>query len=247
MSALRFSLSLATGLLLATAASAEEARGVLVRVNSDKKELQLEVRGPGRGTVLTLAVDAKTRILMGGQPVELSDLTPGRRIRVSFEQRDGKPVVQTIRAFGLRPPPARPQPKSDLPMPRKDGDGISGTLQRVALTDRELVVIGPGAKGPRTETTFAVPEGTLITKDGKAFAFDSLKEGETVTVRAAPGKGRLTALSVQVGQVSAASAQAMPAKPPRREIIPRLRKALQIADELLQEIERQREGGPDRP
>ena len=92
-----------------------------------------------------------------------------------------------------------------------------------------------------------MPEDTPITKDGKALAFDSLKEGEAVTVKAAPRKGRLTALSIQVGQASAASAQAMPDMPPRREILPRLRKALQLADELLQEIERQREAGPDRP
>jgi Cu/Ag efflux protein CusF len=243
MTALRFSLSLAAGLMLLAGASAEEARGLILKIDPDKKELRLEGRGPWRGDVLDLTVGPKTHIFIGGQPAELSDLAPGWRIRVVYERRDGKAVAQVIRSFGLlglvRP---RSQPQADLPMPRKAGDGVSGTLQRVALTDREIVVIGPGAKGPKTETTIAVPEGTPVTRDGKAIAFDALKEGETVTVKTEQRKGRLTALSIQAGQGAAAA----PAMPPRRDIIPRLRLMLKLADELLRQME-QRQGAPNRP
>jgi Cu/Ag efflux protein CusF len=242
MTALRFSLSLVAGLLIVTAASADEARGRIIQIDPDKKEIRLETRRPLRGAVLDLKIDAKTQIFIAGQPAKLSDLEPGRRIRVVFEPRDGKPVAQVIRSLGLNlvqpPPAARP------PAAPKEGEGLAGTLQRVASTDREIVVIGPGPKGPETETTIAVPEETAITRDGKKITLDDLKEGETVTVKAESRKGKLTAVSIQVGQAAAAQ----PAAPPRRNLIPRLRQALKMADELLREIEeRGMPPAPDRP
>src|SRR5262245_49484079 len=112
MTALRFSLSLAAGLILLTVASAEEARGRTLKTDPDKDERRLEGLGPWRGTVLDLKVGPKTEIVVGGQSVTLSDLAPGQRIRVVYEQRDGKAVAQVVRSFGLlrllQPPPARP-------------------------------------------------------------------------------------------------------------------------------------------
>jgi cold shock CspA family protein len=248
MAALRFSLSLATGLLLIASAAADEVRGLIVRIDPDRHHLQLEARGPRRGAMLDLTVGPKTQVHIGGQRAALGDLAPGRRIRVVFEQRDGKPVALEIRAFGLgllapRPAPA-PAPAADLPVPRKAGEGVTGTLQRVALTDREVVVIGPGDKGPQTETTIAVPEKTSITRDGKPIALEALKEGETVTVKTEMRKDQPTALSIQVGQATATTA---PAMTPRRNVVPRLRQALKLADELLRELEEQRPPTPDRP
>jgi hypothetical protein len=202
--------------------------------------------------VLDLKIDAKTQILVGGQPATLDDLTSSRRVRVVFEQRDGKAVARVVRSLGLlrlmQPPPAPQLPQ--LPQPRpvaplKEGEGVAGTLQRVALTDREIVVIGPGAKGAQTETTIAVPEEAAITRDGKKIALDDLKEGETVTVRTESRKGRLTARSIQAGKVAAAAEA--PAMPPRRDILPRLRQALKLADELLREMEEQGGAPPKRP
>src|SRR5262249_46701607 len=155
-------------------------------------------------------------IVISGQAATLNDLAPGQRVRVVYEQRDGKAVAQVVRSLGLlrllQPPPARPAAAAAI----KEGEGVSGTLQRVALTDGESVIIGRGAKGPETETTVAVPEETAITRDGKKIALEDLKEGETVTVRTESRKGRLTALSIQVGKADAAAG---PAMPPRRDII----------------------------
>lgn len=239
MTALRFSLSLVTGLVLIAAASADEARGRIIQIDPDKKQLRLEVRRPLRRAVLDLKIDAKTQILIGGQPAALKDLAPGRRIRVVFEPRDGKPVAQMIRSFGLnllQPPPAA---KPAAPM--KEGEGVSGSLQRIGLADSEITVVGPGAKGPETETIIAVPEKVAILRDGKKIALDDLKEGEAVTVKTESRKGKLTAVSIHVGQAAAAE---RPAMPPRRNLIPRLRQALKIADELLREMEEQREPPP---
>lgn len=241
MTALRFSLSLAAGLILVAAASADEARGRVIQIDPDKKQLRLETRWPVRG-VLDLKIDAKTQILIGGQPATLNDLAPGRRIRVLFQPRRGKPVAQVIRSFGLnlfQPPPAgRPV------VPMKEGEGVTGTLQRIGLADSEIVVIGPGAKGPETESIIAVPEKVAITRDGKKIALEDLKEGEAVTVKTESHKGKLTAVSIQAGQAAAA---AQPAAMPRRNLIPRLRQALKIADELLREMEDQGPPPPERP
>lgn len=238
MTALRYSLGLLTGLVVLTAASADEARGRIVQIDPDKKELRLETRAPVRG-VLDLKIDAKTSILIGGQPATLDDLAPGRRIRVVFQPRGGKPVAQVIRSLGLnllQPPPAA-RPPAIAP---KAGEGVIGTLQRVAVTDREIVLLGPGSDGPQTETTIAVPEKTEIMRDGKKIAFDELKEGATATVKTEMREGKLTAVSIQVGQAAAAPSAA----PPRRNLIPRLRQALKMADELLREMEEQRTPPP---
>jgi Cu/Ag efflux protein CusF len=240
MTALRFALSLAAGMLLIAAAAADEARGRIVRIDPDKKEIRLETRRP-RG-LLDLKIDDKTEILIGGQAAKLSDLAPGRRIRVVFESRNGKATAQVIRSFGLnlvQPQPAAPQQAATPP---KEGEDVAGTLRRVSSAEREIVVIGPGAKGAETETIIAVPEKTVITREGKKISLDDLKEGETATVKTTSRKGKLTAVSIQVGQ----AAPTKPAPPPRRNLIPRLRQALRMADQLLREME-DRKSAPEPP
>jgi hypothetical protein len=241
MTVLRFSLSLAIGLTLVAAASADEARGRIVQIDANKKQLRLETRRPQRAGVLDLKLDEKTQILIAGQPATLKDLAPRRRIRVVFEMRDGKATAQVIRSLGLNL--AQPLPTASEPAAPKEGEGVAGTLQRVASTDREIVVLGPGAKGPQTETSIAVPEETAIMRDGKKITLDELKEGETVTVKTESRKGKLTAVSIQVGQGPPEKS----AVPPRRNLIPRLRQVLQMADELLRELEQQQKPAPEKP
>ena len=119
---------------------------------------------------------------------------------------------------------------------------MAGVLRRVALTDRELVVIGPGDQGEETEMTVQVPEGTPLRRGEKTVMLADLKEGETVTVRTAKRDGRLTALEVRVGPAAAATAQG-----PDRTV-PRLRLLLKIADQILGQMEAPRsEPPPARP
>jgi len=250
MVTLRFSLGLATGLVLIAAASADEARGRILQIDPDKKEIRLETRRPLRGAVLDLKVDAKTQILIGGQPAKLNDLAPGRRVRVVFDMRNGKPTAQAIHSFGLNL--LQPQPPVSQPAAPKEGKGVSGTLQRVSSLEREIVIIGPGAKGPETETIITVPEETAITRDGKKITFEDLKEGEPVTVQTESRKGKQTAVSIQVGQPAAVSpaspgGEGKGGQPPRHNFIPRLRQALKMADELLRELEEQEKHAPERP
>ncbi|MGH7225265.1 MAG: hypothetical protein ACRELF_18745, partial [Gemmataceae bacterium] len=142
------------------------------------------------------------------------------------------------------PPPPAAAPAA---VPAKPGEGVTGILRRIGLTDHEIVVIGPGAEGPKTETVLSVTKDTVITRDGKKIALDGLKEGETATVKAKKDKDRLTAASIQVGEgaASPAAPAAQGAAPPRRNLIPRVRRALQMADELLRQMEER--GPPEQP
>src|SRR5205807_1837487 len=139
--------------------------------------------------------------------------------------------------LGLRAarPAARPAPAAPGAAPGAAGSAVTGVLQRVARTDREVVVIGPGDRGPETETTVAVPEGTPVTRGGKEVGLEGLKEGDPVTVRAERRAGRLTATALQVGppapEATVAQKPAMPAE--REPVVPRVRRALKIADDVL--------------
>ena len=118
-----------------------------------------------------------------------------------------------------------------------DPNVVAGVLRHVGITDREVVVIGPGAKGSETETTVSVPEGVRITKGDKSIQLDALHEGDQVTVKVERRQGRAVAVSVHVGPL----ANAMRERP---NLIPRLRQALQAADQVLQQIERSKQQEP---
>ncbi len=243
-----FLLAVAAGALLVPAgrAAAGEVRGVVAAVDPAKKELRVDGRGAARGTTLTFSLDDKTLVLFGPDRATPADLPVGRRVRVEFEEGPGgRRVARVVRAIGRRPV-SRTAAAGPTPAPAAAGDVVTGVLQRVARTDREVVVIGPGAKGPETETTVAVTEGAKVFKDGKPASLEALKEGDPAAIRVERKGGRATALEVQAGPGAALSAS--PA-PERRPVIPRLRQALHIADEVLRQLDPEDAGrdGPKKP
>jgi cold shock CspA family protein len=244
MPAPRFALATIAALTFSAAASADEARGVVTRVDPDKKEFRVEGRGPARGAPLTLKYDANTEILLGRDAGTADDLAAGRRVRVVYEDRDGKPVARVVRVVGGRIARAvgraadRAAPEeAPAPTPAADDTSVTGTLQRVARTDREVVVIGPGAKGAETETTVAVPEKAKIVKGGKPAGLEDLKEGDPVAVRVEKRDGKLQALEVQAGPGAAVGAATAKLAAKRERLIPKIRQALQTADGVLRMIE----------
>jgi hypothetical protein len=213
-----YTLTLLVTLLLAASARAEEFRGVISKVDLDKKEVLLEGRGRGvRGMTLRLELDKDTRVVFGQTPAEPADLTPGKHVHVFYEPRGERSVALMIHALGS--PPVRAA--------RANGDAVTGTLQRVGRTDREIVVVGPGKDGPETETTFAVPESTKITRGERTISLEELKEGEQVAVTGEKQGSRWTATAVQVGgKVPAANPSGFNAQ--------RLGKILEIVGKVLQ-------------
>jgi Cu/Ag efflux protein CusF len=222
-------LLLAAGLALTNAAPAAEVRGVVAKVDPDKKELVLDGRGAARGSVLNFRLDASTQVLFGRQAAELADIPTGRRVRIEYEVRDGKAIAKVVHVTGARPP-TRPGTK---PMPGIDDGSVRGKLWRVGLSDREITVIGLDSKGMETETVFAVPETAKVLRDGKPITLKELKEGEGVRVQAEKDKGKLQAKVIEAGVM----APTTPAPMERGRFLSRLRTTLQMLDEILKNIE----------
>jgi Cu/Ag efflux protein CusF len=240
MSARGCVLSILTPLLLTVAASAAEVHGVIAKVDPDRGEIILEGRGlRARGVTFTFTVDKDTRILFGHDPGKLSDLAPGKRIHITFEVHGDRAFALLIEAHGSPASAAAPAPAPAPAAPAAPADAITGTLQRLALTEREIVVIGPGPKGPETETTIAVPEAVRVVRGDKAVAFEDLKEGEQVAVTAEKRNGKLTATAIYAGGATppAAGPAAPPAATTKAE---RLQKVMTIVGEVLRGLEQMR-------
>ncbi len=218
MSATRPALALLFGFAFALPASAGEFVGMIARTDPVKNELVVDGRGKSRGEALTFVVDGDTQILFGKQPAAVTDVPVGRRVHVIYETRDNRMMARVVRVNG-------PKPKAATAS--TDKGAITGVLRRVALTDREVVVIGPGPMGKETETTVAVPETARIMKGGKAATLESLKEDDPVSIVAEKRDGRLTATVVQVGP------------PEKSDAIEKLRLGIKIADFLLERMQKQ--------
>jgi hypothetical protein len=163
-----FALGFAVG-----AAGADEYRGVLIKVDGEKKEIVVDVRNGGRrGTSVTVTVDKDTAVLFGSTPGNLSDLAVGKRVRVSVETRDGKNIATVIYPFGLKP----------ASVTRGEDKPGTGTLRAIAAADKKLTVASRGKDGKETETTYSIPDSAKITRSDKTIKLDELKTGERVTI-----------------------------------------------------------------
>ena len=204
---------------------ADEVRGVVTKVDPDKKEVLLDVRAKGARTTMTFVVDKDSQVLFGRVAGALNELTTGRRVRLDYETHDGKLVVTTI----IAPPGAR----QAAPAAKTADNAVTGTLQRVALTDREIVVVGTNGKGDN-ETTFSVPESAKIMKNDKPAKLEDLKEGDKVAVVGEKREGKLQASTIQVG------GSGLPAGTDKSRVA-RLRSILQMVDQFLEMAEKRGE------
>ncbi len=133
-------------------------------------------------------------------------------------------------------PPAGNPPAAPVTGPNT----IAGKLIRVGLTEREIVIISPGAPGAKeTETTLLVPSDVKITRDQKTLKFEELKTGEQVTIHTEKRDEHLVAATIQSGGQPSAAA-AMPPPPSENRRIEKIRQALKIADWFLQQMDEQR-------
>jgi cold shock CspA family protein len=237
--------AIASSLTASTSQAGPEVRGDIAGVDLAKNELRVDGRGPTRGATLTFTLDEKTLVLFGARKAATTDLQAGRRVRVEYEEdSSGQRIARVIRVNGR--PPAAPAVTAVPPVAGPAGEAITGALQRVSRADREVVVIGPGPKGPESETTVTVPESAKVVKEGKPASLDALREGDAVAIRVEHRDGRLTALEVQAGPGAALSAAATTE---RGRMVPRIRQALHIADEVLRRIDTADpdRGGPQKP
>ena len=220
-------LSLLAVLGIGLAASAAEVRGIIIKVDAGKYELTLEGRGRGvRGKSLTFRLDPKAEIVAGTQPGKMADLVAGKRVRVVYEMQGNERVAVRITLPGEAIAPVT------VPAPI-GANAVAGTLRRVALTDREIVVISPGSKGgAEIETTIAVPDSAKITRDQQAIRLEDLREGMQVVVQTEKKDRQLIAKSIQIGAAAPLAPEAG-----RETRIERIRQILKMIDAALQRIE----------
>jgi hypothetical protein len=213
--------------LLGLTAQAAEMRGVVLKVDAEKNQLVIEGRGLGlRGAIMTFHLPKDTPILAARKPVRLSDLSPGRRVRVAYELEGDRRVALLVTLLGA--------PPSSAETPVNSGNTVSGILRRVSFTEREIVVISPATNGgPEVEAILSVPEDAQVTKDQKPIPFDDLKEGEQVLVQAEKRDGKLLAKSIQLGAKAAPSTKPESAD----NKIEKVRGALKMLDFFLRMME----------
>lgn len=217
---------------LASASAAEEVRGVVTKIDRDKKVMEIETRGRrARRMPMTFEIGKDAMITVGRQPADLSSVQAGDRVFISFENRDGRNVATRVSTLGLRMALAGANPAKTSP-----DNMIAGTLARVDAKEREIVVMSPDPGGDgHSEVRLKVAESAHVNRDQKAASLEDLKEGDHILVRA--DQGEETALEIQAGKFD------LPAELPanRRE---RLKQLFQAADRILQQ--RSGQPGPDK-
>jgi hypothetical protein len=246
----RWHLALLALLTCAALAPAQQVRGVITRVDLEKKELVLQLRGAGvRGMMMTVPLGKDAQIRFGQVPGNINDLPLGRGVHVAVELRDGRQVAVQVNVNGRKPAAPqgaiapRPEGPSTAPMPRKltdDAGAYRGQLRRINRTEREIVVASPAGGDKETYTSLPVADNAKVTRDDKPIAFDDLKEEEQAVVRTEMRDGKRVATAVMVGKVSAPDVPAAPQQAAQEQPskVTRLRQILQIADAILEMVEK---------
>lgn len=189
--------ALLIGLLSLSSAIATEVRGIVIKADPAKGELMIEGRGHGlKGSVLTFVTNKDTQILVERKVAALTDVQPGKRVRVVFEMENGQRVARMVNVNPLLPlvrealpllqqaipqlnnvplggaqqpgpAAAMPAPLTALPAPAPiPATGFQGTLRRISPSDREIVVIEPAPRGGRSR------EATYIVPDDTRMTRD---------------------------------------------------------------------------
>jgi hypothetical protein len=220
-----YSLSLLTAFVLGAATQAAEMRGVIVEVDAANRQFTLEGRGRGlRGVAFTFNTDKVTEVVVHKQAARLADLARGQRVRVSYETQNGALRARLITVVGGAPA----QPMAPV---ATDANTIAGVVRRVALTDREIVIIAGGPQGAEIETTISVLPGAKITRDQKTIRLEDVNEGEQASVQVERSDRKVVAKVIQVGRVTVQQPRS-----DRENRIDKIRQILKMVDFALQRL-----------
>jgi len=190
--------------------NASEIRGLIIKADEKTHEITLEGRGKGlRGMVFRFVTNADTQIRIGKQPASFADLVSGKRVRIVYEEREGRRIADLIQIVSLPmllPPPG--PPSEPMPPMSSDPNAIAGLLRRVSVTEAEIVVVS-SARGEKSEkeTVVTVADNARVLRDGKPARLEDLKENEPVVVHVEKKDGKLIARAIEVGATSGARSQ----------------------------------------
>src|SRR5262249_51170492 len=150
-------------------------------------------------------------------------------------------VLLTVRVRGLRPiapPPVEAKPKQEAAR-KEDPNAVAGVLRHINYTEREIIVVSGTQQKQEKQHSFQVPGKTKISKDGKPFKFDDLKEGQSVVVYSETRDGKRTATAVEVGATAVKPA----ADQPKAARLERIRRILQMVDSFLEMAQQEKQEG----
>lgn len=245
MDARRWLLTLGTVCLLVSAASAAEVRGVITKIDPAKNELVVDIKGvlAAKGELMTLYLPADATVqigLVGPQPGTLKSLAAGQRVRVVFDDRNGKKMVQLVRIVALLspsdPPAGNPNPNPNPLPPTGNGAGnvVSGTLRYIGLSERDILLAHAGAGGKEAYTPIQVPETARINRDKQQIRLEDLKSEEAVAVQFEMKDGKRVALAIQAGEsADLPFPTPMPGQPAAPQRGARLKNALQQMGQMV--------------
>jgi Cu/Ag efflux protein CusF len=224
----QIAVSLVASIVLAAPALADVARGVITKVDLDKKEV--EVRGKGRGArkgSMTFILGNDTQVTVGKKDGSLKNLKVGRRVRVEYEAQDNQRVITAIRVKGGK------GAREDRP--------ILGKLQRVSPQQRKITVLGRNAQGEkRTEITLDLPPDVKVTRAGNPIKLSDLKEGAFVRVVRQARAGKNVATAIQVIDPDAVISRA-------RETMSKADFYLKMAEWYLKSVQKPAKTEPKKP
>lgn len=216
----RLVLAALMALLLGGTGAAEEVRGIINKVDPDKRELTIEARGRGvRGLMMSFELAKDTRVLFARQEAAVADLKPGVRAVILYDTTNGRRIARRITVRGALP---KAEPV------KVDPNTVVGTVGRISLTERELMVVGAGPQEMKTETLLTVPENVSITRAKKAIKLDDIREGEAVIARTTRRDGKTVVKSMEVG--------GQPEMATTNQRAERIRTALKVIDFFLQRM-----------
>lgn len=222
--------------------------GVITRVDNEKNEVIVEIRGPA-GRTLSVIVGKTTQVSIG-KPAGAANLPAPRQgvqvrvdlpcgpcgngtsivnVQVNPTTNGSKPAPGAQNTNPAPPPKGDPAEVLPVPTPTDGVSSVTGTLRRIGLTDREITVANLGRNGQEKYTTITVPEKALIARNGKTIKLEELKDEEGVTVRMETRDGKNTAVSIQAGSAPLPSQPQSAAPRPndtKGPTLPRVRQVL---------------------
>lgn len=139
-------------LCLTVSASANETKGTIRSVKTDKQEIVL--MGILSDTTYELNKDAK--VCLDGKQAKLDDLRKGDRVTINFEKSGDRLMASEVRAL------------------RKSTD-TTGAVRSVVSDKQQLIL-----KGIFKDTTYQLKKGATVWMNGKQGHLADLHEGDRV-------------------------------------------------------------------
>ena len=169
------SFALILGLITANAFAAKKkeptkVEGIVVKL--DGSSLVINAADEKHFTMMTIATDTGTTVVVDGKPAKLADLQPGQRVIVAPPKGTAKEIEEKS------PRKVKPSPTGE----------IEGPI--IAVTESQVIVRTPMSSGEIADAQASTIESTKVIIDGKEAKLADLKPGQFASVVMFGGNAR---------------------------------------------------------